>query len=141
VETRSACIEGLKRQACAVGGDIVHGFQEGLKGEHTITSATIARKTDEWSDETVRTRRVDAPTASSDAPTASSSAPTASKNAPAGAVGFLFGESSTEAEGKCTDAGHERVSVRQPRGAFILVCASFEPTIAVRLHGVALLRS
>src|SRR3954468_7482217 len=42
---RSACIDQLKEDACKAGGDTVYAFSEGVMGEFTMISATLARKT------------------------------------------------------------------------------------------------
>jgi hypothetical protein len=41
---RSACIDKLREEACASGGHAIYGFAEGVQGEYTLISATIARK-------------------------------------------------------------------------------------------------
>lgn len=42
---RGACIEELKKEACAAGADTVYGFSEGVSGESTFIAATFARRT------------------------------------------------------------------------------------------------
>jgi hypothetical protein len=42
---RNACIEELKKQACAVGADTIVGFSEGMMGEYTFIAATLAART------------------------------------------------------------------------------------------------
>jgi hypothetical protein len=39
---RNACIEELRKEACAAGADTIFGFSEGMKGEFTFISATLA---------------------------------------------------------------------------------------------------
>jgi len=42
---RTACIDELRRQACVAGADTVFGFSEGVRGEFTMISATLAART------------------------------------------------------------------------------------------------
>jgi hypothetical protein len=44
---RNACIDELRKQACASGADTVFGFQEGVQGEYTLIAATLAARTGE----------------------------------------------------------------------------------------------
>jgi hypothetical protein len=41
---RNACIDELRKQACAAGADTIFGFAEGMKGEFTFISATLAAR-------------------------------------------------------------------------------------------------
>ena len=42
---RTACIDELRKQACAAGADTVFGFAEGMRGEYTFIAATLAART------------------------------------------------------------------------------------------------
>ena len=44
--SRTACIDELRAQACAAGGDTVYAFSEGYRAEYTLISATIAYRND-----------------------------------------------------------------------------------------------
>jgi hypothetical protein len=44
---RTACIDQLKADACQAGADAVYAFSEGVMGEFTMISATLAHKTGE----------------------------------------------------------------------------------------------
>jgi hypothetical protein len=44
---RNACIDELRKQACAAGADTVFAFQEGLWGEYTVIAATLAARSGE----------------------------------------------------------------------------------------------
>ncbi|HEY7372685.1 MAG TPA: hypothetical protein VIF57_11035 [Polyangia bacterium] len=44
---RNACLDELRKQACAAGADTVFAFQEGLWGEYTVIAATLAARSGE----------------------------------------------------------------------------------------------
>jgi len=102
---RSACIEKLKEDACEAGGDFIYGFAEGVNGEYTLISATIARRTGS----APSAEASSSSQASSGTEAGSSPARTTpnKQSAPTGAAGFMFGDTAGEAAKTCKDAGFE----------------------------------
>lgn len=64
---RNACIDELRKQACAAGADTVFAFQEGMWGEYTIIAATLAARSGERPAQATPAKRPPAETAAGEA--------------------------------------------------------------------------